>query len=80
MLVTRGKLEDLKFELIGILGAIKLEDGWCKFLNESFVELLHNNLATGIVEDDIILETLMLISNIASTQKAAEMLSSNEFN
>lgn len=60
-------MEDLKFELIGILAAIKLEDAWCKFLNESFIEMLHNNLATGIVDDDIIFETLMLISNIASS-------------
>lgn len=66
MLVTRGKLEDLKFELIGILAALKLEDMWCKYLNESFIELLHNNLATGVVDDDIIFETLMLISNIST--------------
>jgi hypothetical protein len=64
-LVTRGKVEDLKFELIGIVAAIKLEDQWVKALNESFLEFLHNNLATGIAEDDIILETLMLISTIA---------------
>jgi len=65
LLLTRGKNEDLKFEVIGVLAVIQLGDGWQKFLNESFLEFLHNNLATGIVEDDIILETLMLISNIA---------------
>jgi hypothetical protein len=75
-LVTRGKVEDLKFELIGIVAAIKLEDQWVKALNESFLEFLHNNLATGIAEDDIILETLMLISTIAQTQKPAEILAS----
>jgi Kinesin-associated protein (KAP) len=68
----------LKFEVIGILAAVQLSDGWQKFLNESFLEFLHNNLATGIVEDDIILETLMLISNIAQTQKTAEILYSKK--
>lgn len=65
LLVTRGKHEDLKFELLGCIAAFNLEDAWLRFLNESFIELLHNNLATGIVEDDIIMETLMLISTLA---------------
>ena len=65
LLVTRGKHEDLKFEVLGCIAAVKLEDAWTRFLNESFIELLHNNLATGIVEDDIIMETLMLITSVA---------------
>jgi hypothetical protein len=79
LLVTRGKHEDLKFELLGIIAAIKLDDQWAKILNESFIELLHNNLATGIVEDDIILETLMLISSIAKSKRSAEILYSKKF-
>jgi len=42
-----------------------LQETWLKFLNESFLEFLHNNLATGMVDDDIILETIVLVSSMA---------------
>ncbi|CAD8142495.1 unnamed protein product [Paramecium octaurelia] len=74
LLVTQGKEEDLKFEIIGIVSVIQLNENWVKLLTEPFIEFLHNNLAIGVIDDDIVLETMMLVSQIASNAKAAEIL------
>ncbi|CAK60695.1 unnamed protein product (macronuclear) [Paramecium tetraurelia] len=74
LLLTQGKEEDLKFEIIGIVSVIQLNENWVKLLTEPFIEFLHNNLAIGVVDDDIVLETMMLVSQIASNAKAAEIL------
>ncbi|CAD8046643.1 unnamed protein product [Paramecium primaurelia] len=74
LLVTQGKEEDLKFEIIGIMSALDLQENWIKLLNEPFIEFLHNNLAVGMIDDDIVLETMMLVSSIANSQNAAEKL------
>lgn len=39
---------------------------------------MHNNLANGVVEDDIILETIQLVSSICGSPKCAEILASNK--
>ncbi|CAD8131812.1 unnamed protein product [Paramecium pentaurelia] len=77
LLVTQGKEEDLKFEIIGIVSVIQLNENWLKILTEPFIEFLHNNLAIGMVDDDIVLETMMLVSQISSNAKAAEILFNN---
>ncbi|CAD8127078.1 unnamed protein product [Paramecium sonneborni] len=77
LLVTQGKEEDLKFEIIGIVSSIQLNENWVKLLTEPFIEFLHNNLAVGMVDDDIVLETIMLVSQIASNSKAVEILFNN---
>ncbi|CAD8046467.1 unnamed protein product [Paramecium sonneborni] len=77
LLVTQGKEEDLKFEIIGIVSVIQLNENWVKLLTEPFIEFLHNNLALGMIDDDIVLETMMLVSQIASNSKAAEILFNN---
>lgn len=75
--LTQGKEDDLKFEVVGILSALQLQESWLKLLNESFIEFIHTNLATGMVDEDIILETIMLVSSIAATPKAAEIMFKN---
>ena len=50
---------------------------WVKFLNDSLLEFLHNNLASGMIDEDIILETLVLVQQIAHSPKAAEILAKN---
>lgn len=57
--VADPKLEDLKFEIIGILANVKfMADKWENYLNNVFIEFLHNNISETIVDDDIILETI----------------------
>lgn len=53
------KVEDLKFEVIGILSNVKqMGEKWENYLNNSFLEFLHNNISETVVDDDIILETV----------------------
>ena len=57
--VADPKLDDLKFEVIGILANVKfMEDKWENYLNNAFIGFLHNNISETIVDDDIILETI----------------------
>lgn len=57
--VADPKLDDLKFEIIGILANVKfMGDKWENYLNNVFIEFLHNNISESIVDDDIILETI----------------------
>jgi len=64
----------LKFEIIGILANIPLGEKWREFLNNTLLDFVHNNLAYGIADEDIILETVMLVANIAVDGKCAEIL------
>ena len=60
--LTEGKVDDLKIEVIGIMANVQIGEKWEEFLNPTFIEFLNNNLANGVVEDDIILETIMLVT------------------
>ncbi|KAL4495141.1 hypothetical protein ABPG72_007248 [Tetrahymena utriculariae] len=74
------KIEDLKFEVIGILANIKfMGDKWENYLNNTFMEFLHANISQQVVEDDIILETVQLIQSICNSPKSAETLAKNNF-
>ena len=65
MAITKGKNDDLRYELIGILGNLELKEKWEPFLKDSLIDFLKSNLTPGICEDDILLETIMLVASIA---------------
>jgi len=47
-------------------------DRWYEVIEKTgFIEFLHNILANGQLEDDIILEAVMLIATICRTDKTA---------
>jgi hypothetical protein len=78
--LTEGKVDELKVELIGLLANIHLDDKWEEYVsNRTFIDFLNTNLANGVVEDDIILETIQLVSAICQTSGCAEKLASNLF-
>ena len=59
-------------ELLGTMVYIST-DTWDEVLEEAnFIEYLHNNLANGYAEDDIILESVMLIATICRTEAIAQ--------
>lgn len=41
----------------------------------NFIEFIHNNLVNGFAEDDIVLESVMLIATINRSEIIAEMIS-----
>ena len=50
-------------------------DMWDEVITKTnFFEFLHNNLANGFSEDDIILESVMLISTICRSESTAQMI------
>ena len=58
-------------ELLGTMVYINT-DTCDEVLDEAnFIEFLHNNLANGYSEDDIILESVMLIATICRTEAIA---------
>jgi hypothetical protein len=65
MAITKGKNDDLRYELIGILGGLDLKERWEPFLNNTLIDFIRNNLTPGICEDDILLETIMWVASIA---------------
>lgn len=58
---------------------IRISDGWKDYLNNNFIDFLNNQLTNGIPEDDIILATVMLISNISHGKQSATILSRKIF-
>ena len=43
----------------------------------NFIEFLHNNLVNGYAEDDVMLETIMLIGTICRNDECAEKIASS---
>ena len=43
----------------------------------NFIEFIHNNLVNGFAEDDIVLESVMLISTICRTEGIALLIASS---
>jgi len=69
-----GENTDLMLELLGTMVYITT-DTWLEAMEKTnFVEFLHNNLVNGFAEDDIVLESVMLIATIARTEAIAQVI------
>jgi hypothetical protein len=63
-----GDNTDLMLELLGTMVYITT-DTWAEVIEKTnFIEFLHNNLVNGFAEDDIVLESVMLIATICRTE------------
>lgn len=71
ILIAKVKNEDMVLEVLGILSVLKLEKNWKDYLNESVINFLDKQLFNSISEDDVIFETIMVISNICQDYNAA---------
>ncbi len=58
---------------------LRLEEGWKEFLTPNFIDFIDKQLTDGICEDDIILATVMLISNLCEGKTCATTLSRKLF-
>lgn len=66
------KNTDLQIELLGTMVYVH-SNIWEDVINKtSFIEFIHNNLVNGFAEDDIVLESVMLIGTIVRHDKIAE--------
>ena len=66
--MTKSKNQEMCLERIGIMAAVKLGKDWTDVIlaNERFIDFLEKIMVNGVTEEDILLGTVMLISNICS--------------
>lgn len=68
---------DLQLELLGTLVYIH-SDKWEEIISQTnFIEFLHNNLMSGYAEDDIMLESIMLVSTICRNEACSEKIAAS---
>lgn len=78
--LTENLGDELKIELIGIFANLRLQNRWVEYLNnQAFLQFLYNHSQTGVLDDDLLLETLQLISSICSEEKCAQIMNKNNF-
>lgn len=64
-------------ELLGTMVYIP-SDHWEVVIDKTnFIDFIHNNLVNGFAEDDIVLESVMLIATICRTEKIAIMIANS---
>ena len=67
-----GENTDLQLELLGTMVYIH-SDTWETVMEKTkFIEFIHSNVVNGFAEDDIVLESVMLIGTIIRTDKIGE--------
>lgn len=72
-----GENTDIQIELIGTLVYINSEK-WDAMLSEGdFLDFVHSNLVSDYSEDDLVLETVMLIATMCRSEKCAEAIANS---
>lgn len=67
----------MQIELLGTLVFIT-SDKWDEIVEQTdIVEFIHNNLINGFAEDDIVLESLMLIGTVCRSDRTANVIASS---
>lgn len=67
----------MMLELLGTMVYIP-SDHWEIVIDKTnFIDFIHNNLVNGFAEDDIVLESVMLIATICRTEKIAIMIANS---
>jgi hypothetical protein len=78
LMLSKQVNDDLRVEIVGILSNIRLEAEWMQHLRaQPFMNFIQTNLVAGEVEDDILLDTIVLIANICDHDSCLEFLSKN---
>jgi hypothetical protein len=72
-----GENTDVQIELIGTLVYINSEKWDQKLAQGDFLDFIHSNLVSDYSEDDLVLETIMLIGTICRSEKCAESIANS---
>ena len=67
-----GENTDLQLEILGTMVFIHSDTWEFVIPKTNFIEFLHNNLVNGFAEDDIVLESVMLVGTICRTDAIAQ--------
>ena len=79
ILLNEQKSYDIKIEIIGLCANIKMGDKWEEFLTPPFIQFINDSLIgmnNQEIQDDVVLETIMLVSSICNSVSCAETLAS----
>mmetsp|Transcript_30666 Transcript_30666/g.30305 ORF Transcript_30666/g.30305 Transcript_30666/m.30305 type:complete len:609 (-) Transcript_30666:29-1855(-) len=69
--------EDMDFvvEVLGTMVNMDLEEEWAKYLSSpQLLDFLQKHLVVGYAEDDVVLESIMLVGTITSCEQIAKMI------
>lgn len=67
----------MMLELLGTMVYIPT-DRWEQVIQRTgFIEFIHKNLVNGFAEDDIVLESVMLIATMCRTEAIAELIANS---
>jgi len=71
-------IDELKIEMIGLLSHMRLGDVWADYLQPTFMDFLIKNISTKTKEEDLVLETLGLVSNLCASKKSCSVIASSK--
>ena len=72
-----GENTDLMLELLGTMVYIPTDHWNVVVARTNFIEFIHNNLVNGFAEDDIVLESVMLIATICRSEPIATQIANS---
>ena len=76
MVMINSKNEEMCLELVGIMTHSKIGKEWTDILlsNEKFLEYLGKIMISGVSEDDILMEVVMLIGSICHEAECCSLI------
>lgn len=79
MVMINSKNEEMCLEVLGIMTYCKIGKEWTDILlsNEKFIEYLGKIMISGVSEDDILMEAVMLLGSICSEAECCSLIEGN---
>ena len=74
--MTKTKNPEMCLEMMGIMASSRLGKEWTDVLlaNEKFVDFLEKIMMSGVTEEDILLETVLLVSNVCGEAECCSLI------
>ena len=78
ILTNEKAIDELKIEMLGLISYMRLGEVWADYLNEELIQFIMENLDTTSKEEDIVLETLGLVSNLCASESSCKIIASSD--
>jgi hypothetical protein len=74
--MTKSKNEEMCLEMLGMMAAIRIGKEWTDILlgSDKFIEFLEKTMINGISEDDLLMEAVMVVSNICQEAESCNLI------
>ena len=77
IMLNPNAIDELKIEMIGLLSHMRLGDVWANYMDEAFLAFLIENVSMELKEEDVVLETLGLVSNLCASKKSCDIIANS---